>query len=116
MNINLYSRKLIIPAGILDARGIMTIRRSDRMNPVTFRTLAHKGYQSKVGATSLAFGGQAAIGNKLISNPAAMGIINKLNKFAADRKGTAAASAATTFSHNYTSKLLSYNPDNFSRY
>jgi hypothetical protein len=77
----------------------MTIRRSDSVNPVTFRTLADKRYQSKIGATTLAFGGQAAIGNKLIFDPATMGIINKLNKFAADRKRTA-ASAATTVSHN----------------
>jgi hypothetical protein len=83
----------------------MTIWRSDRMNPVTFWTLTDKCYQSKVGATSLAFGGQAAVGNKLISNPATMGIINKLDKFAADRKRPA-ASATTTTSHNLTSKLF----------
>jgi hypothetical protein len=77
----------------------MTIWRRDSVNPVTFRTLADKRYQSKVGATALAFGGQATIGNKLISNPATMGIINKLNKFTADRKRTA-ASATTTISHN----------------
>jgi hypothetical protein len=77
----------------------MTVRRRDSVNPVTFRTLADKRYQSKVGAASLAFGGQATIGNKLISYLATMGIINKLNKFAADRKRTA-ASAATTLSHN----------------
>jgi hypothetical protein len=76
----------------------MTIGRRDSVNPVTFRTLADKRYQGKVGAASLAFGGQAAIGNKLISNPATMGIINKLNKFAADRKRTAAS--ATAISHN----------------
>ena len=81
----------------------MTIRRRDSVNPVTFRTLADKRYQSKVGPTSLAFGGQAAIGNKLISNSAAMGIINKLDKFAADRI-RAAASAAAAISHDYTSK------------
>jgi hypothetical protein len=77
----------------------MTVRRRDSVNPVTFRTLADKRYQSKVSATSLAFGGQATIGNKLISKTATMGIINKLNKFAADRKRTA-ASTATTISHN----------------
>ncbi|MFC1877735.1 hypothetical protein ACFL2E_10770, partial [Thermodesulfobacteriota bacterium] len=64
----------------------MTIRRRDSVNPVTFRTLAHKCYQGKVGATFLAFGGQATIRNKLISDSATMGIINKLNEFAANRK------------------------------
>jgi hypothetical protein len=78
----------------------MTIRRRDSVNPFTFGTLAHKRYQRKVGAASLAFGGQAAIGNKLISNSASMGIVNKFNKFAADRKRTAAASAASASSHN----------------
>jgi hypothetical protein len=76
------------------------------MNPVTFRTLADKSYQSKGGAASLAFGGQATIGDRLISNPATMGIINKFNKFATDRKRTAAAAVAATISHIYTSKLL----------
>jgi hypothetical protein len=57
----------------------MTIQRRDRINTVTLRTLADKRYQSKIGAASLAFGRQATIGNKLISNPAIMGIINKLN-------------------------------------
>jgi hypothetical protein len=77
----------------------MAIRRSDSMNTVTFRTLADKRYQRKVGAASLASGGQATIGNKLIANRTTVGIINKLNKFAADRKRTA-ATAATTVSHN----------------
>ena len=84
----------------------MTIRRRHSVNPLTFGTLAHKRGQGKAGAASLAIGGQSAIGNELIPNAAAMGIINKLNKFAADRKRTAAASAASASSHNYSSKLL----------
>jgi len=49
--------KLIILAGKLDACGIVTIGRRHSVNSVTFRTLADKGYQGKVGAASLAFGG-----------------------------------------------------------
>jgi hypothetical protein len=99
LNSAVLGRELIIHTGKLDACGVVTIGWCDSVNPVTFRTLAHKCYQCKVGTASLAFGGQAAIGDKLISNPASVGIINKLNKFAADRKRTA-ASATTTISHN----------------
>jgi hypothetical protein len=102
------SRELIILTGKLDACSIMTVRRCDSVNPFTFGALTHKGYQRKIGAASLAFGGQAAIGNKLISNSASMGTINKFNKFAADRKRTAAASAVSTSSHNQSSELLSF--------
>jgi hypothetical protein len=100
------SRELKILTGKLDARGIMTIRRRHSVNPLTFGTLAHKRGQGKAGAASLAIGGQSAIGNELIPNAAAMGIINKFDKFAADRKRSAAASAASASSHNESSKIF----------
>ena len=90
-------RQLKILTGKLDACCIMTIGRRDCVHPVTFRALADKRCQREVSAASLAPGRQTAVGYQLISYHAAMGIINKLDKFAADRKW--AAASATTISH-----------------